>query len=58
MNKGDTFNPVVTVLKEKNGLPTSIKINNHTYALVHNNTVNGAKNKANKKKQVIVCGNG
>ena len=50
MNKGDTFNPVVTVLKEKNGLPTSIKINNHTYALVHNNTVNGAKNKANKKK--------
>lgn len=43
--KGDTFRLVVEVLKAKNGVPTSVLFNGQKYALVHDNYINGAKNK-------------
>lgn len=47
--KGDSFRPVIQVLKAKNGVPTSIVFNGHQYALVHPHYINGNKNKFTKK---------
>ncbi|MGF6951903.1 hypothetical protein QF028_004408 [Neobacillus sp. B4I6] len=43
--KGETFRPIVQVLKTKNGEPTSISFNGNQYALVHPRYINGGKNK-------------
>jgi hypothetical protein len=32
---GDVFRPMVTVIKEKKGIPTSVMFNGCRYALVH-----------------------
>lgn len=44
-SKGDTFRPVVTVHKAKNGTPTKIMFNGQIYALVHADYINGKKSK-------------
>jgi hypothetical protein len=41
--KGDLFRPAVSVLKEKNGVPTKVKFNGQEYALVHRDYINGNK---------------
>lgn len=46
--KGDQYRPVVKVLKAKNGTPTKVYINGQEYALVHQNYINGGKNKVRK----------
>lgn len=43
--KGDSFRPIVHVKKCKNGVPTRVDFNGHSYALVHNDYINGKKNK-------------
>lgn len=43
--KGDSFRPVVHVKKSKNGVPTRVDFNGYSYALVHNDYINGNKNK-------------
>lgn len=43
--KGDTYRPVITVLKSKNGTPTKVAFNGQEYALVHDDYLNGNKNK-------------
>lgn len=43
--KGESFRPVVKVLKAKNGVPTSIEMCGQRYALVHPDYINGNKNK-------------
>lgn len=48
--KGDKYRPVTTVLKEKHGTPTKLHISGRVYALVHDDYINGHKNKAGKKK--------
>ena len=47
--KGEKYRPVVTVLKVKNGEPTSIEFNGNQYALVHGKYINGNKNKFGKQ---------
>ena len=42
--KGEIFRPIVQVTKAKNGTPTRIEFNGHSYALVHDNYINGRKN--------------
>lgn len=49
-HKGDKYRPVATVLKEKNGTPTKLQISGRVYALVHDDYVNGRKNKAGRGK--------
>jgi hypothetical protein len=48
--KGDCFRPVVHVIKAKNGVPTRIEFNGQNYALVHDNHINGHKNKVKRKE--------
>ncbi|MEH7392586.1 hypothetical protein [Bacillus sp. JJ1474] len=48
--KGDSFRPVVEVLKAKNGVPTRIEFNGQSYTLVHADYINGNKNKVAKLK--------
>lgn len=43
--KGETFRPYTNVLKVKNGVPTSVYFNGYRYALVHDDYINGNKNK-------------
>ncbi len=43
--KGDTFRPILEVLKAKNGVPTKVSFNGQVYALVHSDYINGNKNK-------------
>lgn len=43
--KGETYRPVVTVLKVKRGLPTKVKISGFEYALIHPNHINGRTGK-------------
>jgi hypothetical protein len=43
-SKGDKYRPVVQVMKAKNGTPTRIEFNGHSYALVHDDYINGRKN--------------
>jgi hypothetical protein len=42
--KGETFRPIVQVMKAKNGTPTRIEFNGQAYALVHVDYINGRKN--------------
>lgn len=51
-DKGETFRPNVSVLKVKNGTPTKVFFNGNTYALVHDDYINGGKNKAMKKRKM------
>ncbi|WP_157684543.1 hypothetical protein [Cytobacillus praedii] len=44
--KGDSYRPTIEVLKAKNGVPTSIRFNGQSYALVHQDYINGRKNQA------------
>lgn len=44
-DRGEVYRPIVKVLKQKNGVPTSVMFNGHTYALVHPNYINGGKSK-------------
>jgi hypothetical protein len=46
--KGETFRPMVSVLKEKNGVPTKVKFNGVEYALVHADYINGGKSRVRK----------
>lgn len=46
--KGDLYRPIVKVNKSKNGVPTSIELSGHHYALVHADYINGGKNKEKK----------
>jgi hypothetical protein len=48
--KGETFRPVVQVMKAKNGSPTRIEFNGHAYALVHVDYINGRKNQMKKER--------
>jgi hypothetical protein len=41
--KGDTYRPIIKVRKVKNGIPTSIELGGHRYALVHDDHINGRK---------------
>lgn len=50
--KGDIFRPVTTVQKVKNGVPTKVQFNGHAYALVHEQYINGNKNKFGKSKLI------
>jgi hypothetical protein len=43
-SKGDKYRPIVQVMKAKNGTPTRIEFNGHSYALVHDDYINGRKN--------------
>lgn len=43
--KGDRFRPILTVLKEKSGVPTKVSFNGQEYALVHPDYNNGNKSK-------------
>lgn len=42
--KGEIYRPVVKVLKAKQGTPTKVSFNNHEYALIHQDYINGRKN--------------
>lgn len=44
-SKGDSYRPIIQVLKAKNGTPTRISLNGHQYALVHPDYINGYKSK-------------
>lgn len=41
--KGEKYRPIVTVAKERKGLPTKVIISGHEYALIHNDSINGKK---------------
>ncbi|MBF8418929.1 hypothetical protein [Heyndrickxia coagulans] len=43
--KGETYRPVVKVLKLKNGVPTKVKFNGFEYALIHPDHINGRTGK-------------
>jgi hypothetical protein len=45
---GETYRPMAKVLKTKSGVPTKIRINGVTYALIHDDYINGNKNKVKK----------
>src|SRR5437763_6513479 len=45
--KGDTYRPIIKVRKVKNGIPTSIELGGHRYALVHDDHINGRKSQVN-----------
>jgi hypothetical protein len=45
---GETYRPMAKVLKTKSGVPTKIRINGITYALIPDNYINGNKNKVKK----------
>jgi hypothetical protein len=41
--KGDTYRPIVTIEKVKNGLPTVIKVSGEEYILRHRDQYQGGK---------------
>ena len=43
--KGERYRPVVTVAKEKNGVPTKVIISGQEYALIHKDHINGRKSR-------------
>ena len=45
--KGESFRPVVQVVKVKNGIPTRIEFNGQSYALVHEDQFTERKKKVN-----------
>lgn len=47
--KGETYRPVVKVLKAKKGVPTKVRFSGFEYALVHPDHTNGRTNQ-NKKQ--------
>lgn len=49
MVKGDTFRPVVTVLKTKGDAITKIAIDGQEYTLLHKDHINGNKSKSKKQ---------
>jgi len=48
-HKGDAYSPIVKVLKDKKGIPTKIHASGREYALIHNDYVDGNKNKINRE---------
>lgn len=47
--KGDSYRPKVIVHKAKNGVPTSIELGGHKYAMVHDHYINGQKNQVKNR---------
>lgn len=47
---GESYRPIAKVMKVKNGVPTKIRINGVTYALVHDDFINGHKSKMKERK--------
>lgn len=49
--KGEKYRPIVEVLKQKDGMPTKVKISGAEYSFLDPNYINGHKNKAAKNKK-------
>lgn len=48
--KGETINPIVYIEKVKNGVPTVIKLGDHTFILRHDDQfIKGGKNNEKNK---------
>lgn len=47
---GETYRPTVTVLKQRDGVPTKVKIGEFEYALISKTYINGSKNKVGENK--------